>query len=133
MIDLLRAGQKAAFEALIGNDDLLALGPVHQHVPENSKPPMTIVGNIESENIAAKGEQCERLTIEIIALFRGASRAPLLDIMHQQRVALDGRQLAHDGVHFGTPRFLGAVADGPASDGVTYAGISTFTIDAEPA
>jgi hypothetical protein len=133
MIDLLQAAQTAVYQQLAAADGLTALCAVYDHVPQNTQPPMTIVGDLDSENAGGKGEQYEELIVEIVAVYRGSARGPLLDIMHQQRIALDGQSIEHAGVTFGQPEFLGAKTNGPASDGVTYAGISHFRICAEPA
>jgi hypothetical protein len=133
MIDLLQSVQEAVFTKLSGAVGLTDLAPVFQHVPQDTQPPMVIIGNIDSENIGTKGEQLEEVTIEVISIYRGSGRAALLDIMHQVRVALDRQELTLAGVEFDTPDYVSASADGPAEDGTTYVGISTFTINAEPA
>lgn len=132
MINLLLATQTAVFKAMSEHTGLTALAPVYQHVPQDTQPPMTIVGKIESENIGGKGDQLERITVDIVTVYRGTGRAAMLDIMHQQRLAIEAGDLAFAGVEFGTAVFEGAGADGPARDGVTYAGIQSFTIDAQP-
>lgn len=133
MIDLLTAAQTAVFAALSARTELTALSPVHQHVPQDTEPPLTIVGKIDSEAIGGKYQQLEDITIEVVAVHRGAGRAALLAIMHQQREALDGQAIAASGAEFDTVEFVAASADGPADDGLTYAGISIFKVKAQPA
>lgn len=131
-VDLMQAAQAAVFGALKAGVDP-SLSPVFQHVPENTQPPMIIVGAIDSENDGSKGEQVERMTIEVQAIFRGAKRSQLLAMLHAVRRALALNPLAADGVEFSEPHWLGASASEAASDGVTYAGIAHFEVFAEPA
>ena len=133
MIDLLEPTQTAVFAALRSASGLTDLCPVFQHVPQGTPLPLTIVGDIESVPIGGKNEQVEQITIEIVTVYRGSGRAPLLAIMHQQRLALEDQQLSHPGVVFDTPGWVGGGVNGPASDGLTYAGLQTFIINAEPA
>lgn len=132
-VDLIEPTQTAVFNALNGFAGLTALSGVFQHVPQDTEPPMTIVGDIEATPIGGKGEQVEQISVEVVTIYRGAGRARLLAIMHQQRLALEGQEVAHVGIAFDTPEWTGAGINGPAADGVTYAGIQTFTIIAEPA
>lgn len=131
-IDLIQPTQDAVFAALAA-----AVMPhgaiVRQHVKQGQEPPFVKIGQIDTDNVGSKGEQGERLTVEVQTIFRGEARGPLLDIMGTVRAALDDQPLAAEGVSFSTPIFLGATASDAGSDGVTYAGISNFEIYAEPA
>jgi hypothetical protein len=131
-IDLMQATQDGFYAALKAGIPA-NVANVRQHVKENTPPPLVIVGTIESDNEAPKGDQLERLTVEIQSIYRGADRAVLLGIMHRVRLALDDKTIAADGVQFDTPKFLHATASDAADDGVTYAGISFFEVFAEPA
>lgn len=132
IVDIASASQTAVFEALNGRAALTALSEVFDHVPEGTQPPMTIVGNIEVENIGSKAEPIEQVTAEVITVYRGPGRDALLAIMHQQKLAIEAG-LSQAGVHFGPARRLMAASDGPAQDGITHAGLSIFTFTAEPA
>ena len=132
-VDLLDGAQSAFYQALDARAELTALSPVFQHVPENTDPPMTIVGDIESENAGTKNDPAEELTVTILTIHRGPGRAALLAIMHQQYLALHGREIGAPGCVFQNVRRDAAVAAGPASDGITYAGVSIFKVLAEPA
>lgn len=131
MIDLMQAVQTAVFELLDGASGVA--DPVFQHVLENTDPPMHIIGNIETDNIGTMSEQHEEVSLEIVTVYRGPGRALLLEKMHRVRAVLDGAALSHAGVIFPQCRFLGGTADGPATDGITYAGIGIYKILAEPA
>lgn len=126
MIDLMRATQDAFFEALSAAVPP-TLATVRQHVKQDTRPPLVIIGTIESDN-EGSGEQTEHLYVEVQSIYRGGDRAELLAIMHAVRVALDGKPLAATDAELTAPRFVGAVASDAGSDGVTYAGISNFEL-----
>ena len=132
MIDLMTAGQNAVIAALQASTDP-ALGPVLENVKVNTTPPYNRVGDITSENDAGKGEQRERLTVEVHSVVQAFSRAPLLAMMHAVRNALDGVVLTAAGVAFSPVEFVTASAATPRLDATTYVGLSTFSFFAEPA
>jgi hypothetical protein len=53
--------------------------------------------------------------------------------MNEVRNALEGVEIAAEGVSFWTPDFVSEAASDAGPDGVTYAGITVFNISAEPA
>jgi hypothetical protein len=128
MIDLMSAGQAAIFAAL---ETGVVLATVHDHVKQDTAPPFVKIGAIATNNEGGKGEQAETLEVEIHTIYRGADRSVLLAIMHQVREALDEQQLAGGGASF-RPTFATAAASDAGPDGVTYAGITTFEVFAEP-
>lgn len=131
MLDLMSAAQEAFFTALAA-----AIPPgtasVHDHLKQGTQPPFVHVGGIDEENVGSKGEQGSRFEVEVHSVYKGADRSELLAIMHQVRLALDGQPIAAAGVEFSTPAFIGAAASMAGHDGLTYAGISTFEVFAEP-
>ena len=135
MIDLMDAVQTAVFEKLSDRAELTELCTVTQHVLQDmlETGSITRLGKIESVPEGGKGEQFELITVDVETLYRGTSQADVLAIMFQQRLALEEQELSFDGVSFDTPAWAGGMVDGPAKDGVTYVGIQTFTIYAEPA
>lgn len=131
-IDLMQATQNAAF-AVLKTAIAPELSSVHVHVKQDSKPPMTVFGEITSEN-EGSGAQLERIEFSIESIYRGGDRGILLDMMHAARNALDEVKLQLDHVEFGPVRWIGsATAKDIAKDGVTYVGISNFEVYAEPA
>lgn len=131
-VDLIEPAQDAVI-ALLKAGVPAELGSVHQHVKQDTKPPFVMVGSIDSTNEGAKGSQTELISVELHFVFRGSARAPLIKLMHAARAALEGQELSAPGITFETPNFIGATVSTAASDGVTYAGISTFEFYAEPA
>ena len=131
MIDLMSAARGAVYAALAATVDP-ALAAVFDDVPQGTQPPFLKVGAIDSESRATKGEQLERLTVEVIAVHRGEDRGVLLAMMHAARAALDGQAVTAPDAALRPPRFESASASDVGPDGVTYAGLITFTIDAQP-
>lgn len=134
MINLMDACQAAVFAALSGRAELVALSQVTQHVKQDmlEDGPITRIGKIESEPVGGKGQQLELVAVDVETIYRGMSQADVLAIMHEQRLALEGQALTAEGAELDTPEWAGGMVDGPAADGVTYAGIQTFTIFAQP-
>jgi len=133
--NLMDAVQTAVFVALSGRGALTALSQVTQHVKQDmlDDGPITRIGKVESRPIGGKGQQLEEVSVDVETIYRGTSQADVLAIMHEQREALEDQVLAIDGTELDTPEWAGAVVDGPAADGVTYAGIQTFLIYSQPA
>lgn len=131
--DLMSAARGAVFRALEAHVPP-ELCSVFDDLPQETKPPFLKIGAIDSENEAGKGDQVERLTVEVVAIYQGEDRGVLLAMLHAARAALDRQSLEAAGVYFQPPRFLMASAsDASATDGVTYAGIINHEVYAEPA
>jgi hypothetical protein len=130
MIDLMSATQTAVYQALVSGG--LSI-PVYDHVKQDTQPNFIKIGHISCANEGTKEDQQERFEVEIHAIYRGSDRGELLGIMHEVRKTLDREPLAFNGVSFWQPDFLTAMVSDAGPDGVTYAGISTFEVVAEPA
>ncbi|WP_242140868.1 DUF3168 domain-containing protein [Sphingomonas sp. TREG-RG-20F-R18-01] len=132
-IDLMDATRAAVFRRL-SEQVPNSLCPVFDDVPQNTQPPFLKIGAIDTQNEESRDGQFERLTVEIIAIYRGNNRSVLLKMMHAGRRALDRQALNDANVNFLKTRFITASAsDASKDDGVTYAGISNYEIFAEPA
>lgn len=137
MIDLLQAAQDAAFAALKPIEALPGLPAgmqVFQHVPQDTQPPMIVLGMMTSDDAGEKGEQVEEITLEVQYVYRGPGRAPLLAMMHAGRTALDRQEISIDGsgALLEYPRFVSAEAGDAIADGVTYVGLQVFKFYAWP-
>jgi hypothetical protein len=140
MKNLLAATQTAYFTALkpLADDaDLTAIvgAPVrvYTHVPENTQPPFLKIGQLSSESEAEGYDQVERITVEVIAVFRGSGNTPLLAMMHAARAVLDGQSLESDDASIQPPFFQSAEVGDPINvDGLTYLGIQSFESLVEP-
>ena len=136
MNDLLEPAQDALFGALValeGNAELPDGLQVFQHVPEDTQPPMIVVGQLSSENAEDKGELIEEITAEIHFVYRGSSRALLLAMMRAGRGVLQNAAIEAAGAIFERPRWVAAEASNALADGVTYVGLQVFKFYAQPA
>lgn len=136
MNDLLEPAQDALFGALValeGNAELPDGLQVFQHVPEDTQPPMIVVGQLSSENAEDKGELIEEITAEIHYVYRGSSRALLLAMMRAGRGVLQNAAIEAAGAIFERPRWVAAEASNALADGVTYVGLQVFKFYAQPA
>lgn len=136
MSDLLEHAQDALFAALKAAEqdaeapDGLA---VYQHVPEDTQPPMIVVGQLTSENADDKGDDLEEITAEVHYVYRGPARAPLLAMMRAGKRTLHGQAVGADGAIFTRPHWVTSEASNALADGVTYVGLQVFKFHAQPA
>ena len=120
---------KAVVEAAIYNalSDAVDGATVYQDAPADAAYPVVIIGDMKSFGLGSKGATNDRrVTISIISLVEAEERAPLLKLQEQIEEALDGQTLEADGWT------LGIVFDDDdavlGEDGVTYSGISSFSV-----
>ena len=134
MIDLMTAARDA-FWSVMKEGVSPDLCQVLDDTPQGTQPPFLKVGTIDSEGESGKGDQLERLTVEVIAVYRGTDRGDLLAMMHAARAAIEGnRGLSSDTAHLSAPIFLKASAsDASQQDGVTFVGLLNFETWAEAA
>lgn len=133
IVDTVGAVRIAVFDALEAGVDSALCG-VFDDLPEGTQPNFLKIGVIENENDESKGDQFERLMVEVLGVYRGADRGVLVAMMFAGRCALDRRVLAAPDVNFLRCRFIkGVTSDASPQDGVTYAALMHFEIWAEPA
>lgn len=100
---------------------------VYQDAPADAAYPVVIVGDMKSFRLQTKGTSDDRrVTISIIALVEAEERAPLLKLQEQIEEALDGQSLEPDGWTLGIEFDDDDAVLG--EDGVTYSGISSFSV-----
>jgi len=140
MKNLLAATQTAVFRALktLESDaDLLAATggkmKVYTHVPENVKPPFLKIGQLSSANEAEGYDQVERVTVEVIAIWRGAGNSGLLAMIHSAQAVLDGQEGLSEDAQIQPPYMLNKEVSEAAADGETYVGVINFEMLVEPA
>ena len=104
---------------------------VRHSLDEDFQPPFHLVGDITTENVGGKDEQLEELEADIHTVYRGSDRREQLALMHQVRLATHDTKVEIEGATFRIT-WRGAIASAAASDGVTYAGLTTLDIIAEP-
>lgn len=100
---------------------------VYQDAPADAAYPVVIVGDMKSFRLQTKGASDDRrVTISIIALVEAEERAPLLKLQEQIEEALDGQSLESEGWTLGIEFDDDDAVLG--EDGVTYSGISSFSV-----
>lgn len=131
MTDLVTPTQDAVFAALSAGVPA-ELGGAHQHVRQNTQPPLNIITDIDVEAGDDRDGLPERMTVTIVSIYAGEDRRQLLAQLAAVRGALHGATLKSDVADLGAPTFLSASVSGVADDGRTYAAVSLFEIFAEP-
>ena len=92
MLDLMTATRGAVFRALkAAIPD--AVAPVVDDVPQGTQPPFIMIGYIDSEATGGKSEQVERITVEVVAVYRGGARGKLRTTGRTGRLAWSRRAL----------------------------------------
>ena len=132
MPDLTTATQDAVFDVL-DSPAMTALAKVFQHVPENTQPPIVVVGDITVEPVGGKDGGLDRMTISVVTLYRGPKRARLYQMQAKVRDLLEGQALPPQvGVALSAPEFVSS-DDEILEDGITYLGTQRFALFAQPA
>lgn len=131
-IDMLTGAQTAVVTLLQTQLPPAERGMVRHSLKKGAEPPFHLIGDIASENAGTKDDQFEEIEVDVHTVYRGTDRGELLKLMHQVRAAADEETVEVAGATFRVS-FLGALASGAASDGVTFAGITTLQLSAEPA
>jgi len=131
-LDLLTGAQDATVQLLRERLPADRKEMVRHSLKQGTQPPFHLVGDMDSDSIGGKDEQFEQINVDVHTVYKGADRRELLGLMHQVRVAIDDASVTLDGMIFRF-RFAGAAASTAAGDGVTYAGITTLEVYAEPA
>ena len=99
---------------------------VYQHVPEDTAPPVNIIGDISGEPLGDKGGDDERIEVSISTVYQGEARKPVLTEQQKIIAALDGKSLT-SGSWTIRPEKLSADAV-MMPDGETYLGTTRFTV-----
>ena len=131
-VDLLTGAQDAAIALLREQLPPDQRGMARHTLLEGAQPPWHLIGDVDTENQGSELEQIEKISLDVQTVYRGRDRSALLALMHQVRLATDKARLTLDGGQYRF-RWLGSAASQAASDGVTFAGVTTLEIMAEPA
>ncbi len=131
-LDMMTGTQDAIIELIRNRLPDAQKSMVRHSLKEDAEPPFHLVGDISSENAGGKDDQLEEIEADIHTVYRGDDRSELLALMHQVRLATDGAILKIADASFRIS-WRGAIASAAARDGVTYAGLTTLDIFAEPA
>ena len=131
-LDLISGAQAAVVKLLQDGLPEEQRGMVRHSLKQNFQPPFHLIGDIASENAGSKADQLEEIEVDVHTVYKGGDRGELLALMHQVRTAADEQLIEIAGASFRV-EWVGAIASTAAADGVTYAGITTLKIFAEPA
>ena len=123
-LDALSATEAAIFRAL---DAGIAGATVFQHAPENTQPPVVIVGDIDKATpIGASDDPDRRIPLTIVVITEGEQRRPCTVLLGQVEKILSGARLAAGGFTI-RPCFDNSTAV-LAEDGASYVGLCLFEI-----
>lgn len=130
--DLVEAARGAVFVAIaagLEGANAVAL----DHVPQDQPGNFVQLDDLDWTNEGGKRDPELRITIDVVSIYRGQDRAELLAIMHANERSLVDATLTATGVSISGVDLVGGSASGAAPDGLTYAGLQTFELFAEPA
>lgn len=130
MPDLKLAAQSAVFAAL-NVPAVTGLAPVYQHTPDDTQPPVVIIGDMNAEAVGGKEGGFDRIDFEILTLVRAPGREHLTPLMAAVRAQLDEQALSQADAALSRPRFEGD-SDEILEDGNTYLGVQRFSLFAQP-
>lgn len=124
MSDAQLAAAEAVYEALSAGGLSYA---VYQHVPENTNPPVNIIGDMSGEPLGDKGGTDERIELTINTVIQAEQRKPVLAEQAKILAALDNKALTGATGWTICPEKLASDAV-MLPDGETYLGTLRFTI-----
>ncbi len=82
----------------------VTLAPVFSVPPEGTQPPVVIVGEINGDpSLSPKDGDMLSISVRIVTVVAGTSRAPLLALMAEVRAALKGAAISAPGVDLTRP------------------------------
>ena len=132
LADLVEAARGAVFVAIAaGLEGLNAVAL--DHVPQDQPGNFVQLDDLDWSNEGGKQDPELRITIDVVTIYRGQDRAELLGIMHANERALVDAPIVADDVAIAGVSLVGGSASGAGPDGLTYAGLQTFELFAEPA
>lgn len=121
MIDYQAAVAKALYDRLAAE---VSLADVFQHVPEDTPPPVVIVGDVSFEDIGTKDAPLFRFDISIVSVVAGPGRKPLDAVQAQVNEAINRwKPTATTQVEFGEVRLSsgsGQLIAGTDGDPIYY-------------
>ena len=134
IVDFISPASDGCYALLAGSAAIAAAGAtIGTNFKEDVQPPLVVIDQIESEDQGIVGAQLEELTIQVVVVYQGQSRATLNALISLVREALTDQRPAAAGVEFGTLRFVKATSNGPGEDGKTHLGSIIHKVMAQPA
>ena len=90
MSDLTHAVQSAVVARLVAG---VTLAPVYSVVPDNTQPPVVVVGDGTFDQVGGKNSDSERHDLVVRCIVGGTSKSALLALMQEVKAALHNQPL----------------------------------------
>jgi hypothetical protein len=90
MADLMQAVHGAVYDRLAAG---VTLAPVYSVVPDNTQPPVVVLGDGTFEQIGGKNSNMERHELIVRTIIGGTSKQALLALMQEVKAALHNQPL----------------------------------------
>lgn len=129
MTDLSDAVQLGLYDALRAG---VTLATVYTVVPDNTQPPVAVIGDSQAEQIGGKGSDAERHEIVVRTMVSGTSRRALLALMQEVKASLHNQPLSAVGALLSNPVLTSSTSLRDVEENVLI-GEQSFTVIAQPA
>lgn len=131
MLDAAAAAQEAFYGGL-NVAAVTGLATVFQHPPEDTQPPVVLIGSISLEPMGGKDGGLDRATVDIVTFVREPDQAMLFALQAAVRDMLDGQPVHAFAALLSDPVLLSAEVQ-LLEDGETYMGTQRFETIVQPA
>ena len=95
MTSAANAVEKVSYNLLSDGNNIGAA--VFQHVPQDTLPPVIIIGDIDVQTLALKDDPDRRISLTILTVTEAEERKSMLDLQDAIESRLDGARISHDG------------------------------------
>jgi hypothetical protein len=122
------ATESAVYAALTAGGTGITGASVYQHVPEDTAPPVVIIGDIDNVTpIGKPGDPDRRVPLTIVVITEGEERVPCSDLLGQVETILDGAELTTVDGWTIAPTLQRSTA-ALSEDGAGYIGLALFEV-----
>lgn len=113
--------------AVLNVPAVIALAKVFQHVPEDTEPPVLIIGDMDSEPIETKGGRDQKVTLILATVMDAEERRPIRALKAKIIELLHGHQATRGGwlMEF---TFIGSDGFRDPETATAYVGNFRFTV-----
>lgn len=124
MTSAANAVEKVSYDLLSEGGNIGAA--VFQHVPQDTPPPVIIIGDLEVQPLALKDDPDRRVSLTVLTVTEAEERKSMLELQEQIESRMDGARIEHDGWILAFTQSDSSAALTPEGDG--YIGTNSFTI-----
>ena len=124
MTSAANAVEKVSYDLLSEGEDIGAA--VYQHVPQDTPPPVIIIGDLEVQPLALKEDPDRRVSLTVLTITEAEERKSMLELQEQIESRMDGARIEHDGWILAFTQVGSDAVLTPDGDG--YVGTNSFTI-----